>query len=205
MPKTKGERTREHIVAASAPLFNRQGYAATSVADLVQATGLERGGIYRHFQGKDELAAAAFDHTLALYRHRVRSRVEAERGAAARLSAFGAALASIVQDPVVAGGCPLLNTAVETDDAPGDGPRALLLRARAGMQQMIGYAREIIEEGMAAGEFRPGLDAGEEAEMIVATFEGALMLTKLYDDPRFLATAADRLRRQAREMSGAGS
>jgi hypothetical protein len=33
--------------------------------------------------------------------------------------------------------------------------------------------------------------------MIIATFKGALMLTKLYDDPRFVATAADRLRRRA--------
>ena len=66
MAATKGERTREGIVAAAAPLFNQRGYAASSMSDVMAATGLEKGGIYRHFESKDELALAAFDHTLPL-------------------------------------------------------------------------------------------------------------------------------------------
>jgi TetR/AcrR family transcriptional repressor of nem operon len=51
---TKGERTRARIVATAAPLFNQRGYVGASMADLMAATGLEKGGIYRHFESKDD-------------------------------------------------------------------------------------------------------------------------------------------------------
>jgi AcrR family transcriptional regulator len=60
---TKGEQTRQRIVAEAAPVFNQRGYEGSSLADLMKATGLKKGGIYRHFSSKEELAAEAFDYT----------------------------------------------------------------------------------------------------------------------------------------------
>src|SRR5271168_901917 len=60
---TKGEQTRRKIVAAAAPIFNQHGYEGSSLADLMAATGLKKGGIYRHFSSKEKLAAEAFDYT----------------------------------------------------------------------------------------------------------------------------------------------
>src|SRR5437667_10997992 len=60
---TKGEQTRRKIVAAAAPIFNQRGYEGSSLNDLMEATGLKKGGIYRHFTSKEELAAEAFDYT----------------------------------------------------------------------------------------------------------------------------------------------
>jgi len=45
----KGERTRQRIVELAAPVFNRQGYVGASLRNLIEATGLEKGGIYNHF------------------------------------------------------------------------------------------------------------------------------------------------------------
>src|SRR5437868_720018 len=103
---TKGERTRAHIVAAAAPLFNRVGYAGVSMADLMAATGLEKGGLYRHFESKDDIAVAAFDHAVDVLGEFYRSRVEPARGAAARLVALAGAMASNIENPVIPGGCP---------------------------------------------------------------------------------------------------
>jgi AcrR family transcriptional regulator len=50
----KGERTRSYIIERSAPLFNRQGYAGTSLKDIMEATGLEKGGIYNHFVANEK-------------------------------------------------------------------------------------------------------------------------------------------------------
>ena len=61
-PAAKGARTRRKIVAAAAPIFNQRGYDGSSLSDLMAATGLKKGGIYRHFAGKEELAAEAFDY-----------------------------------------------------------------------------------------------------------------------------------------------
>src|SRR5579862_197704 len=60
---TKGEQTRKKIVAAAAPIFNKRGYEGSSLNDLMEATGLKKGGIYRHFSSKEELAAEALDYT----------------------------------------------------------------------------------------------------------------------------------------------
>ena len=59
---TKGEQTRRQIVEKAAPLFNRKGYEGTSLSDLMNVTGLQKGGIYRHFSSKEELATEAFDY-----------------------------------------------------------------------------------------------------------------------------------------------
>src|SRR5271170_2332921 len=60
---TKGEQTRGDIIRKSAPLFNQRGYEGTSLSDLMEATGLQKGGIYRHFSSKEELATEAFDYS----------------------------------------------------------------------------------------------------------------------------------------------
>ena len=60
---TKGELTRRKIIEAAAPIFNRYGYEGSSLNALMEATGLKKGGIYRHFASKEELAAEAFDYT----------------------------------------------------------------------------------------------------------------------------------------------
>ncbi len=58
----KGEQTRQEIIRKSAPIFNQRGYDGAALSDLMRATGLEKGGIYRHFESKQQLAAAAFDY-----------------------------------------------------------------------------------------------------------------------------------------------
>src|SRR5258707_9181455 len=58
----KGEQTRQEIIRKAAPIFNRKGYSGAALSDLMRATGLEKGGIYPHFESKQELAADAFPH-----------------------------------------------------------------------------------------------------------------------------------------------
>jgi TetR/AcrR family transcriptional repressor of nem operon len=193
MPATKGEQTRERIVAAAAPLFNRRGYAASSISELMAATGLEKGGIYRHFESKDELALAAFDHTLSTQSERIRRLVEAERGAINRLTALARGIAGAFDRSAVPGGCPLLNTAIESDDGEGAVHVELRKRTRAGMRRLIDSAQRIIAAGIETGEISASVDARAEAESFVAGIEGALMLAKLFDEPRYVRHAVDRV------------
>src|ERR1700720_2588708 len=58
----KGEQTRQEIIRKAAPIFNQKGYDGAALSDLMRATGLQKGGIYRHFGSKEELAAEAFDY-----------------------------------------------------------------------------------------------------------------------------------------------
>jgi AcrR family transcriptional regulator len=55
---TKGETTRLVIEDAAMKLFLEQGYAATSMRQIADRSGLALGGIYNHFAGKDEIFEA---------------------------------------------------------------------------------------------------------------------------------------------------
>lgn len=49
---SKAKETKEKIVKQAAELFNQQGYAGSSISDIMRATRLQKGGIYNHFQSK---------------------------------------------------------------------------------------------------------------------------------------------------------
>src|SRR5277367_5162107 len=104
---TKGEQTRRRIVEAAAPVFNKRGYEGASLSDLMAATGLKKGGIYRHFSSKEELAAEAFDYTWDAARECREPAFDAREDAVAWLKALIDNF--VTRRPAVPGGCPLLN------------------------------------------------------------------------------------------------
>lgn len=183
---TKGDDTREMILARSAPLFNRQGYFGASLADIMRETGLEKGGIYNHFSSKEQLALESFDYAYALIAQRVRDALEGKRHAVERLHALISVFVSIVEDPAVPGGCPILNTAIEADDTH----EVLRERARAAMDNWRATIRRILERGIERQEIRAGIDTDEVATLFIATLEGAIMLSNLYKDPVHVRRAA---------------
>src|SRR3954449_9916084 len=107
---TKGEQTRRKIVEAAAPIFNQRGYEGSSLNALMEATGLKKGGIYRHFASKEELAAEAFDYTWEEVWKLRQLRVDEKANGLEKLKQF---IANFVERrSPISGGCPVLNTAV---------------------------------------------------------------------------------------------
>src|SRR5215468_8728800 len=85
---TKGDETRQMILRRAAEVFNRKGYFGASMADIMQATGLEKGGIYNYFDSKDDLALEAFDYAVGLVRQELQGAIKDKRDAIDRLSAI---------------------------------------------------------------------------------------------------------------------
>ncbi len=52
---TKGENTKQEICRAAAQLFSKKGFKDVSMQDICNATGLSKGGLYRHFGSKEEI------------------------------------------------------------------------------------------------------------------------------------------------------
>jgi TetR/AcrR family transcriptional regulator, transcriptional repressor for nem operon len=175
---SKGEQTRAMILARVAPLFNQQGYFGASLSDIMRQTGLEKGGIYNHFKSKEQLALETFDYTYALLDQRIRAALVGKKHALERLYAMLDYFKELIDDPPIAGGCPILNTAIEADDAEP----ALCDRARGAMDELRSTIRRIISKGIERGEIRPGVDEETWASVMIATLEGAVMLSKLYQD-----------------------
>ncbi|NJN16628.1 MAG: TetR/AcrR family transcriptional regulator [Oscillochloris sp.] len=185
----KGQATRERITARAAELFNTRGYGSTVIADVMAAVELEKGGIYRHFASKDDLALAAFDYGAGIVRQRVSVAVAGAAASSDQLLAVVEVFRSYSANPPLPGGCPILNTAVESDDFH---PR-LRERTQAVMVELQTLLETIIRQGIERGELRPATDAARLATVIIATLEGAVMMSRLLDDPNPLHWAADHL------------
>jgi AcrR family transcriptional regulator len=159
------------------------------MAELTKATGLEKGGIYNHFASKEALALAAFDYAVQVVGERFAAVLADKAGAVERLRAIVAVFADYIENPPVAGGCPILNTAVETDDTDS----ALRARAQAAMtdlQKLIGVT---VKRGVASGELRAGAEPRKVAALFTAMLEGAIMLGRLYQDPTPMSYAVEHL------------
>ena len=186
---TKGERTRQLIVERAVPLFNTRGYFGASMSDLIQATGLEKGGIYNHFDSKEAIALAAFDHAVGLIEELFGAALAGKDGTVERLKAIVEVFRGVSDGYPLPGGCPVLNTAVEADDAQP----MLRARAQGAMTNWLKLIGGTVKRGIERGELRPETDPRAVATIVAATLEGAVMLTRLYDDPAHMHRAIEHL------------
>jgi TetR/AcrR family transcriptional regulator, transcriptional repressor for nem operon len=176
----KGQHTRQEIIRKAAPIFNQRGYEGAALSELMQATGLEKGGIYRHFDSKQQLASEAFDYA---WSKAIDARLEGTEGIANSVDR----LQQIVRNfrdcraGLVPGGCPLLNTAIDSDD----GNLPLRNQARRALDKWLDRLANIAKQGQKRGEIRPRVDPAKLATVIVSTLEGSLMLSRLQrtDEP----------------------
>ncbi|HEU0212800.1 MAG TPA: TetR/AcrR family transcriptional regulator [Jiangellaceae bacterium] len=88
----QAEATRDLLVSIARERFTTQGYAATSIEDIVQRAGVAKGALYHHFSGKDALFRAVYEAILADVVSAVMAAALAEQdpwaGVRAGLSAF---------------------------------------------------------------------------------------------------------------------
>jgi TetR/AcrR family transcriptional repressor of nem operon len=168
----KGQITRERIIAEAAVIFNQRGYEGCSLQAIMEATGLEKGGIYRHFASKEELAAEAFDYAWNFASSRRRQNLDGIPNHADRIKQH---IANFVNRTGLPGGCPLLNTAVDSDN----GNPVLRDRVRKALRNWQAMLRTIVEEGMRAGTIRSSVDANAAANRIIGALEGALLICRI--------------------------
>ena len=170
---SRGEATRRRIIERSAPVFNRRGYSGTSMSELMAATGLEKGGIYRHFRSKEGLAVAAFDYAWKTVTEPRRRGLEECAGSVDKLLLL---VKNFVEyTGILPGGCPLLNTAVDSDD----GNVLLRCKAHAALNQWREGIAEIVRQGQHEQELRCGIDPYSVATVVIASLEGAVMMSRL--------------------------
>src|ERR1700758_4600582 len=169
----KGEQTRQEIIRKAASIFNQRGYDGAAMSDLMRATGLEKGGIYRHFSSKEALAAEAFDYA---WRQTFDARVHDLETIPNSVDRLERLVANFVERRgTIPGGCPLLNTAIDTDD----GNVVLRERARKALRGWRNYVVSIVNAGIKAHEIQPKINPRKIATLMISSLEGAIMLYRL--------------------------
>ena len=185
----KSEATRQEIIHQAAELFNIKGYSGSSISDVMERTGLKKGGIYNHFSNKEELSLAAFEHSYTIMREQYVQVVKREEGAIRKLLAFVETFRSYIYKPPIKGGCPIMNSSSEVDDT---NPR-LSAAVRGAALDWEHFLEKIIIEGIRAGEIHDSINATKEAINMIASLEGGIMLGKLHRKPAYMHAIADQL------------
>ncbi|GJM34593.1 MAG: TetR family transcriptional regulator [Saprospiraceae bacterium] len=189
---SKAERTRNMIIEKSAALFNQKGYSGTSMKDIMDATGLSKGGLYGNFSSKEEVAVAAFLNAVETVDNEVRMRTSVIENTLDKLKAVVYFYKERILDPPVEGGCPIQNTSVEADDN-NPALRDSAIAVMDSWRERIVYT---LHKGMKRGEVKMDVDATDFAIRFIGTLEGGIMIAQLYKNVHFF----DVLARQLIEM-----
>jgi TetR/AcrR family transcriptional regulator, transcriptional repressor for nem operon len=184
--------TRERILRQSAGLFNTRGYKATSIGDITKATGLTKGAVYRHFGSKAGLEKDTLTYLSTQMFDLVREKIRGEKTAGGKLRAIFRYFETYVTKPPLKGGCPLMNVAIEADDAhPVLRKRAVLI-----LDALRDSIVTILENGIRFGQIRAGVDKSFYATLIIASLEGAIMMSKLRGNDHDIQAVTRHLEKQ---------
>ncbi|MEH7309177.1 TetR/AcrR family transcriptional regulator [Neobacillus drentensis] len=179
---SKGERTKQMIIEKASGLLNTQGYLATSITDIMKKTGMEKGGIYNHFKSKQELSLDAFSFSIETMSTTFQEAIRSKNTSIEKLNALLEVFLLLAEDKPVPGGCPILNAAIESDDAHP----ALRDATRNAMNDLYSMILRIIRTGIRNNEIISTIDSETSTTIIISTVEGSLMMTKLYNDTIYI-------------------
>ncbi len=141
--------------------------------DIMAATCLEKGGLYRHFSGKEELAEEAFRYSWAKVLDMRWEGIESVEGSVEKLRFLVRRFVEIRS--IIPGGCPVLNTAIDADD----GNPALRKLVQKAVRQWKTRIADIVTAGLGKGEIRADVEPRSIANVVIASLEGALMISRL--------------------------
>lgn len=188
---SKAERTRRHIIEKVAPVFNKKGYAATSLSDLTTVTGLSKGSIYGNFKDKDEVALCAFEYNADFINKNLRSQIGSADTYLEKLLAYPKTFRGIYKAVLINGGCPILNTATDADDLNKKLHEAVLKRIQLWKSTII----DLIKKGIHQGELKDAVDAAKIAEISISLTEGGYAMAKATGEVSYFLNSMEEMER----------
>lgn len=193
---SKAEKTRRFIIKESAALFNQQGYAGTSLQDIMRVTGLTKGALYGNFKSKEEIAVASFEFAVKVVKKEVAKRTHVIENTLDKLKGVVYFYKENLFTPPVEGGCPILNTSIEADD---NNPvlRERVLEALDYWQERITLT---IQAGIKRKEIKPETDVEAFSVLFISTLEGGIMMSRIYKDPKYFNSVCKQLLRMIEEV-----
>ena len=182
---TKAEQTAKYIVETVAPLFNQKGYAATSMSDITQATGLTKGAIYGNFENKETLAIAAFKKNANDLLKKVGAHQELSSDPLEKLYLITDFYRNYYQVSKQMGGCPILNIGVDAAHQDTE----LLAQVQRLVNKTQEHIVKLVQWGQDEGKVRSDVDPQSFARFLYTRIQGAIFMSQTMDDYSYLAEA----------------
>ena len=188
----KSEDTKDTILKISAGLFNTQGYKATSISDITFASGFTKGALYTHFENKEALEKEALKYMCREALLVLGHRIKCENNALDKMRSVFQYYISHVMNPIMQGGCPVLNAAIEVDDTNPDMKNILKYVIQSFHESLV----HILNNGIRYGQLKAELDVKGFSTFIIASLEGAIMMSKVAGNNEYLKQVCTQLEKQ---------
>jgi AcrR family transcriptional regulator len=138
----------EEIVQAAVHLFEQKGYHATSVQDIADAVGLQKGSLYHYISGKEDLLLGVAQRAITEFNQRMKRILASEQSSQEKMKrAMESHLELITHD------VQLSTVLLRESVALGEKPQQVV---REATDLYLDLWTQLIEEGIARGEFREG-------------------------------------------------
>jgi AcrR family transcriptional regulator len=175
----RGEHSRRAILDAALPVFRAQGYAAASLNQIIEASGLTKGGFYFHFPSKQALALAVLEDHQRRALEEVRRDIGTHERAVDRLFATPRVIAKHTE----AGGGPAAMRKLTEELARDPDLRDEVCGS---IRMWIEDAAEKFGAAQAEGSVRADIDAATFGEVAVGSMVGMQVLSEQLGDGRFV-------------------
>ena len=179
---TKAKQTTDFIVRTVAPIFIKKGYAATSLSDITNATGLTKGAIYGNFKNKEELAIAAFTMTVKNMLRRITNHQLLSNSPIEKLFLVSDFYRKYYNFSQEIGGCPILNMSVDAKHQNN----SLFNYVQFTINKIQTNLALLIDQGKEAKEIRSEIDSMVYAKKIYTMISGAIFMTHTMEDNYYL-------------------
>ncbi|MGY3795407.1 TetR/AcrR family transcriptional regulator [uncultured Aquimarina sp.] len=186
---TKAEKTTEFIIETVAPIFNKNGYAATSLSDITKATGLTKGAIYGNFKNKEELAVAAFTMTVKSMLRRITEHQSLSNSPIQKLFLISDFYRNYYNFSQELGGCPVLNMGVDAKHQNS----ALFNYVQYTINKIQNNLALLIDQGKELQEIKPNIDSQLYAKRLYTMIIGAIFMTHTMEDNSYLLQTMDQI------------
>ena len=176
----EGRATREVVIEAAARLIHLQGYQHTSIDDVLRASGVGKGNFYHYFKSKEDLGYAILDRVADAFLERALEPCFRDPDGArlGQIRCFLGRASDALRARNCVGGCVFGNLAAELSDVH-EGFRERLAELFSRWRARLTRA---LEEARDRGEVTDACRPEAVAHFIVASLEGAMLLTKLTKD-----------------------
>ena len=173
--------TRQTIVIAAADLFRKQGYAATTMQQVAEVTGISKGNLTYHFPSKQALYEEVHRQVVDYLMERILNRSFAEAPDARQAVAEMTRRLRrwFLSDDGHFVGCIFTNLAIETQHSD----RAVGTLAMSALATFKTVLAERFAEAQARGEIRTDRSAADIAQAFFWAYEGSLALSRAMNDP----------------------
>lgn len=187
-----GRQTREVILGAAARLMHLKGYQATSLDDVLRESGVGKGNFYYHFRSKEDLGYAILDQIVASFIGKTLEPCFSDGSPRlAQIRCFLGRVLAAQRERKCVGGCALGNLASELSDVH-EGFRARLSGVFSAWRARL---TEVLTEAQTEGSVTAGCRPDAVAQFLVASLEGAILMTKLTKDIAVMELCVEELGR----------